>query len=345
MTYNGEKLTIWLHAVFAHGNQRTSRHVFRSGQESVPATDSTLPKSLEPIMLRTLTIALLALAVTLPVSAGTKEELALIKSQIGILQASTEDAQANTLQRIAVLEKQLDASQATQRRLEEMLNSLERILNEKTDRLIKPVTSSSLQVQTLTNEFGALRDAVDETNSRLGKLEQQVEDVMTEVTRQPSYPAYGPGGGGMDEGGADALTLFNSGKADYTTGQYDFAKIAFEDYISKYPNTLRTPEAVYYLGMIEQQQDNPEKAIEHYDSVLDEYQPGPITPDAHFKKGKALVELGRQEEAAQEFKNIVETYPNAPIAPVAQGELDRLQSGAANAGQKPSPLRRSSRLR
>jgi tol-pal system protein YbgF len=269
-----------------------------------------------------------------------KKEIIQLQRDMAILQEVVRQTERQTGERIAVLENLLKQNLEKTDKLNAAIAVLERNIAKQTTDVSEPVTTMASRVETLQGEVGALREVMEEIRTRLSRVEQQVGDIKTQVTTLPA-PSFGssptPDGNAASTGTTSSDTLFNSAFADYTRGNYDLAREQFDQYLRLYANTVRAPEAQYYVGAIAYQNGQYDEAVGHFDMVLERYPVGVISADAQFKKGMALLKLDRPEDAAREFRAAVERYPNSNIAPAAQGQLDQLQGAAG----KPSPLRRS----
>ena len=291
------------------------------------------------LFLRRIIPVLLLLLVAAGSAFAQKKEIIQLQRDMAILQEVVRQSERQMGERFAVLENLLQQGLDKTDKLNAALAVLERNLAKQTTDVSAPVSATASRVETLQGQVGALREVMEEIRTRLGRVEQQVGDIKTQVTTLPP-PSFGltpsPESNAAASGATSAETLFNSAFADYTRGNYDLAREQFDQYLRLYPNTVRAPEAQYYVGAIAYQNGQHDEAVRHFDMVLERYPVGVISADAQFKKGMALLKLDRPEDAAREFRAVIERYPNSNVAPAAQGQLDQLQNGG-----KPSPLRRS----
>jgi tol-pal system protein YbgF len=269
-----------------------------------------------------------------------KKEIIQLQRDMAILQEVVRQTERQMGERIAVLENLLQQSLDKTDKLNAAIAVLERNIAKQTTDVSTPVSATASRVETLQGQVGALREVMEEIRTRLGRVEQQVGDIKTQVTTLPP-PSFGSEPGAGAEGSAatgatSAETLFNSAFADYTRGNYDLAREQFDQYLRLYSNTVRAPEAQYYIGAIAYQNSQYDEALRHFDMVLERYPVGVISADAQFKKGMALLKLERPQDAGREFQAVIDRYPNSNVAPAAQGQIDQLQGAG-----KPSPLRRA----
>ena len=284
-----------------------------------------------------------SLGLALLVAAGlafpqSRQQMMQMQRDIAMLQVDIRELKSQHGERMAALEALMKQNLDTTTRLNQAIAVIERSVTQQGESVVKPVTSISTRVDSLATQFGALRDVVEALNTRLGRMQQQMEDIQNHLTTMP--PPALDSGGGDNAGISSAETLYNSALTDFHRGNYDLAKAQFNDYLRFYPQSGRAAEAQYYLGDVAYQQQDYEDAIRNYDMVLERYPEGAKSPDAQYKKGLSLIVLNKLSEAAAEFRSVVEKYPNSNVAPNAQAKLEELQ-GAAE--QKPSPTRRSAR--
>ncbi len=285
-------------------------------------------------------IALGALALVLavqPVSAQkTKDQLIAIQRDLALLQEAQRQNQAATAEKVAGVEALIKQNLEAVSRLNQAVAVIERAVNKQSDAILPPVTRTAAKADALAEQFAGLRDAVEESNSMITKLQREVDDIKTHLTTLPPPGMGGPGADGMmSEDGGDSI--FTGGFTDYNRGEYEIAEAQFNDYLRMYPTGSSADEAQYYLGAIAYNQGQYEQAVAEFDLVLERYPVGSITPEAQFKKAMSLEKLGRADEARQELQSIVDRRVCRSELWDAEGLLERLR---ADAGGKPSPIRR-----
>ncbi|MBI1355804.1 MAG: tetratricopeptide repeat protein [Acidobacteria bacterium] len=287
--------------------------------------------------------SLLVAALAAPAMADKKDDMLLqIQRDLALLQEALRQSDRAQGERIAALDALLKQNLEQTTRLKSALDVIERAVNKQSDAILPPVTRTAAKVDALTDQFGGLRDAVEESNSMLTRLMQEVSDLKTHMTTLPP-PGFGatPGAEGAAAPEDSGDGLFTSGFTDYSRGNYDLAKAELTDFLRYYSASSRASEAQYYLGAIAYEQGDLEGAVKEFNLVLERYPVGHITPDAQYKKGVALEKLGRRDAAIQEYQALLTRFPNASVSENARGAIERLQGGglAGDPGSKPSPLR------
>ena len=274
--------------------------------------------------------ALLAAFASLPAFAVDRE-IIQIQRDIAILQELIRQMERQVGERIAVTETLSKQNLDSTNKMNAAIAVIERAVAKQGDEIIGPLSSTRTKVDQLSAQFGGLRDMMEEINSRLNKLSQQVDDIKTHITTAP------PPSGGLDTGvtGGSATSsqaLFNSAFSDYNRGNFDFAKQQFEEYMRTFPQSEKAADAQYYLGAILYQTSDFAGAVKAFDMVLERFPVTTLSADAQYKKGMALLKLNRGPDAAREFRAVMEKFPNSNVAPISQARLEELEN------QKPSPL-------
>ncbi|MBI3666027.1 MAG: tol-pal system protein YbgF [Acidobacteria bacterium] len=258
-----------------------------------------------------------------------QRDIALLQDQVRNLQTSFDKQLAVTQQ---LLNQNLDASN----RLGNALAVLDKAVRDQEKVLVAPIANVNTRVDTLASQFQALRDAVEEMNSKLSKLQQQVLDIKNIVSTAPP-PAAAPTGTTPGQPGAppvSAETLFNNALRDYQSGNFNLAGPQFNDYVRYFPSSERAADAQYYLGEIFYQQEQFDQAVAAFDQVLERYPEGKRTPDAQYKKGLSLLKQGKRNEAAREFREVIRKFPRSPAATQAAESLKGLGASARPAPSK-----------
>jgi outer membrane protein assembly factor BamD (BamD/ComL family) len=133
---------------------------------------------------------------------------------------------------------------------------------------------------------------------------------------------------------------FDFAKSFYDIKKYEDAQREFRKLLRKFPKSAEAAESQYYLGLIEDAQDNLYEAYLAYQKVIDkypfseripqiiqrEYEIGEAFMTGH--KRKALgVPLPVENPAIEIFSKVVENSTYGPLAPAAQYKLGLVLKG------------------
>jgi tol-pal system protein YbgF len=121
-----------------------------------------------------------------------------------------------------------------------------------------------------------------------------------------------------------AQEMYNNAYGDYLKGNYELAIDSFRLFLQRYPNTLLSDNALYWIGECYYSQGKYDEAIESFNDLLLSYPAGDKIPAAYLKKGMSLMEQGKKEEALATFKLLVSKYPLQEEAKLAQQKINEL---------------------
>ncbi|WP_415903394.1 tol-pal system protein YbgF [Neptuniibacter sp. QD29_5] len=205
-----------------------------------------------------------------------------------------------------------------------------------------------LIVQQLQDEVRSLRGQVEQQDYRLKQMErQQLEryrDLDGRITalRDPALtPLATTGQLGVDntpvlEGGssvsrsqmpADIAPLTPSvGDAQAYREAFGLVKLrnfpkaaeAFSAFVKDYPQSVRLPNAHYWLGEIYLAEQKPEQARESFVQVLTQFADNPKAPDAAYKLGIIYNQLGDTAKATEYLDLVINKYPDSDAVRLAQ---------------------------
>ena len=274
-------------------------------------------------------VALLALAA--PAKAANKEQQQLM-ADIRMLQEQTQQLQV-------LLGSLGDALKAVNARLDDQVNA-----NRRT------VADQKLAVDNLSSDLRIVREKVDDNNVRVSSLTQELGALREAVVQQPSarantdHSASGVGTPGSPAGfesgapptpapaaplravapGASPTRLYEMAQADYFSGLWDLAIDGFEQYIRAFPKSDLNDDAQVLIGNAYMQAGRNDKAVQAYDLAIRTYPNGNAIPEAYYKKGLALRNLKQADQARQAFEYALKMYPDSAAAGLAKQALTQL---------------------
>jgi tol-pal system protein YbgF len=103
----------------------------------------------------------------------------------------------------------------------------------------------------------------------------------------------------------------------YNEGFYDIAVQQWSNFVSRYPNSERQPEARYYLGDALQKLGEIDNARIEFQALAVSYPDHQRAPQAWYRVGECYELAGKYEEAAKAFETVKILYPEHSLAPKA----------------------------
>ncbi|HTS50820.1 MAG TPA: outer membrane protein assembly factor BamD [Bryobacteraceae bacterium] len=274
-----------------------------------------------------------------PFAFGASKEIQELQRDVAMLQDQVRTMQKDFGDRLVTMQTlvqtTLDGVNRTNNLVNVMENRFNDAMKQQQQSVTTPVLAVTQKLDQMSEDFRAVREAVLDMNTRMGKLDAKLADLQNLVNTIRTPPPPPPGSDTTGAGvpgqttpaqsgppaGVSADTLYSNGYRDYTTKKYDLAMQEFKDYLKYFPTTLFASNAQYYIGDIYYKNDDFQNALQAFDAVLERFSDGNKTPDAHYMKALSLVKLGRNDAAAAEFRDIIKRYPDQEVAAMARARL------------------------
>jgi tol-pal system protein YbgF len=237
---------------------------------------------------------------------------------------------------IGDVEKKVDTV-AAQSSSKEEVQRLNENLTKQVATLLRANADVGARFDDLIREMQTLAGKLEDTNRRLSQVSQQiaVSSGSPAVAAPPptsGIPPAGavvvvppPGGAGRSPSPSD---LFTQATADYQRGQYELARQGFEEYVSSYPKTDLSDDALYWAGECYAAQKKPKEAIAEWDKLFAQYPQSDKAAAAHLKKALAHLDLSEKAQAIVQLQFVVHEYPGSDEAKSARQRLRSLGSDA-----------------
>ncbi|HID92744.1 MAG TPA: tetratricopeptide repeat protein, partial [bacterium (Candidatus Stahlbacteria)] len=103
-------------------------------------------------------------------------------------------------------------------------------------------------------------------------------------------------------------SLYESARDKFDSGEFDSARIEFEELLEECPNHKLTPYIIYYIGRLTK---DPAKALSYYQRVVDLYPDSKVVDNALYRIGQYYYAVNDYEKAYNNFYQIVKRYPNS----------------------------------
>ena len=279
---------------------------------------------------------LLPLLIFFPATApAVSREMQELMRDIALLQQQVKDLQQSQDTKFAALtvmvQQTLDSATKANTAVAVLENGLRGSMQEQLKGVVTSAVGVGSRVDSLGSDVQAVRAAMEDANTRLGKLQQQLLDINKAIQALAAPPAPPPPAPGTSSGlggpPADlppASTLYDNARRDASSQKYDLALQEFQQYLKYYKDTELAPNAQFYIGYIHFNQNDLESALADFDAVLEKYSENNKTPDAMLMKGKTLVKMGKPTQGASEFREVAKKYPRTDQATQAIAELKKL---------------------
>lgn len=147
-----------------------------------------------------------------------------------------------------------------------------------------------------------------------------LSSLSANVNATSAQPPQQPPMRNVGAGGTQLATLPPSAKPqdeyDLAYGyvlhkDYGLAEQAFNDFLRKHPNERLVPDAQYWLGEAQFQQQRYSEAAKSFLAVLTKHEQAGKAPDSLLRLGQSLAALNKKEAACATFAEVGRKYPKA----------------------------------
>ncbi len=139
----------------------------------------------------------------------------------------------------------------------------------------------------------------------------------------PAAPAAEAGPGPYVKTGADKPMYKNALKLAMN-GETAQARIAFNAFLTTFPNSSLTPNALYWRGECDYHEKRYARSIRSFQEVVDRFPKSHKAADALYKIGMARERLGDAPGAAAAFQELVDKHPGSELSGAARSKVGRL---------------------
>jgi tol-pal system protein YbgF len=277
-------------------------------------------------------------------SLAQKREYVELQRDIAALQDQVRTMQQSQSENIGRISAMLQQAIDSINKLNTSVAVLDAAVRDRDKSVAGPVATVGAKVDSMANEFQAMRVSIDDLSSRLGKLQQGLIDLNNTVkviTAPPALPAMtspGPGSAAAPGGppaGVQSESLYANAMRDKDSGSYDMALQEYSDYLKYYGGSEMAPNAQYYVGEIYYNRKDYDNALKAFDTVLERYPDNNKTLDSMYMKGRTLFQTGERTKAAEEFRAVYNKSPRSEIGAKAKAQLANMGLSVAPTAKRP----------
>ena len=222
-------------------------------------------------------LVLLALPVMAPAASREIQELqrdvGMLQDQVKNLQKSQDDKMMALTEKLTALQvlvqQSLDAANRANTGVAVIQNGSSQNLKDLENKVVAPVAGLSAQVSQMSTDFRTVQQAVSDLTTLMGKLQSQLTDLSNAVkviqapTAAPpsSTGAGGPPAAASNEPCEPSDQLYADARRDQGSGKLDLALREYGDYLRCYGDSLRAPNAQFYIAFIHYSQNDYDSAM------------------------------------------------------------------------------------
>ncbi len=184
--------------------------------------------------------------------------------------------------------------------------------------------TSARRWEDLEKELTRLDAAISRNYERLIKLERYMGFEPTAV-KEPHTQDPGAGGPVDTTEEMSETQLYDLAKTLFDKGDMENARIQFENFINKYPESQNADNARFWIADSYYAEKWYEKAILEYQKVLEGYPNSNKIAAARLKQGYSFAELGEKANARLILNELIKRHPDSNEAKYASEKLKGLQ--------------------
>lgn len=129
----------------------------------------------------------------------------------------------------------------------------------------------------------------------------------------------------LEEPSADAKVAYDAAYDLIRAKKFEGAQDAFRRFVKKYPNNSLTGNGHYWLGELALVLGNQGEALVQFQTVQDSFTGHAKVPDAVYKLGIVNDQLGNQSIAREFFQRVIVNYPDSNAATLATNYLNNMK--------------------
>jgi len=266
----------------------------------------------------------------------TPEQYQLLENRLTTLEKE------NTWQASARKERSNEKSQ-----VQENLESFQLKLDDSTKASRENYAEVKDEIQQIKAQFQQVEGLIEEINHNFGtnsqahkvELEKRLERLDNAISRNyekvinlEKYMGFEPADAKLvdtnkplvnPEMGSEQES-YALAKKTFDDGDKENARIQFENFITKYPDSKNADNARFWIADSYYAEKWYEKAILEYQKVLENYPDSNKTAAARLKQGYSFAELGETANARLILKELIKRHPDSNEAKYARKKLKSL---------------------
>jgi tol-pal system protein YbgF len=182
----------------------------------------------------------------------------------------------------------------------------------------------------MEHQLRQLDTVVRQMDVRSAEQEALLREVLAALdllARQPVVGATDSLAGPADAaalGGSPGKDVFDAAWADYTRGDYAFARDGFQEVVDRFGRSELADDAAYWVAETWYAQRDYEQARDGFERMLDDYPDSDVRPAAMLKLGYSLIETGEPDRAITVLEELQSTHPESDEALIAGHKLSTL---------------------
>jgi tol-pal system protein YbgF len=199
-------------------------------------------------------------------------------------------------------------------------------LNRRVGDLERTLRNLNGQIESLTNEAAQARRAFEGLQAQNKTLQDRLAAYEQQFAPPaPAAPAADPGAPPADAG-PGPTEAFAQSRQLMLSGEYDSAERSWQDFVARYGDHAKAPEARYWLGKTLAVRGAHNEAAASYIQAIRGWPQASWAADGVVELSRELIALKKTAEACQMLSEFDRRYPKAVAAVKARAATARSQA-------------------
>jgi tol-pal system protein YbgF len=270
-------------------------------------------------------------AILAPQPAGAvSREIIQLQQQVAQLLQGQQELRTSVASNSATLKTLVQQSLDSVNRLHSQMGALQKTVQDVQANTGARIDTMTQQTQGLSDNLQDVQARVGKLSQQLTDMQNLLQSIDAKVSGGAPTGAAGAAVAPTGMPPISADTLYQNALRDLTSGKYDLARQEFSDYIRNFPENDLASNSQFYLGEIAYAQDDFKSAIAAYDTVLAKYPKSFKLAASLLKKGMAEIELGLKTSARRDLREVVRRFPGSDEARRAEAKLHEISASSTS---------------
>lgn len=183
------------------------------------------------------------------------------------------------------------------------------------------------QLRLIGESLGRIEALAGENQRGLASVRDQLATMRRQgPAAGPAVVDSSAVAGGLTPGLGDAPQLYRTARDLHNRGSMTTARMAYQQFLETYPNHELAPDAMFYMGTILFEEDEAyDDALALFREIQSRFPTAPRLPSALYWIALVQIEQDDIDDAIETLERIVNTYTGTDIAELAQQRLDEIR--------------------
>lgn len=224
------------------------------------------------------------------------------------------------------IKNQLVSLQSENRELRQRLQKIEASIEAIEKQANRNRADLLVEMEDLKRQFQFLNQVLEDNISQVSKY----MDKSRSTSRRPPVNPQNPGSGSVDTTTQDtaeqidAQKLYDSSYLDVSRGNYELARMGFQEFLKRFPESSLADNARYWLAETYYSQEDYRQAITEFQKIMDDYSRSDKAAAALLKIGYSYIRLGDNTNGKRYLSRVIDQFPYSEEAKLAQNRISNI---------------------